>query len=619
MTDAFPTDVASALDGLEKDVEQNPRAYKEQIPKLRVLLADPGLVTSDRARALRLMGVAVNRSGIYRDALASLGEARGIAIASQDYRELAKIEREMAVVYAWRGDDQQAAVELLQAIAYACLEHDRENIARSLFELGRSEWEARRYDSAARLLRLVATISAADLPRREAQRVTVTLCQALNRLGQHAEVLEWVKQLKGELSPSERLRFLACLEEARALSGLGQSDAAERVLAEAKALIPSGENAFEHAEYLEAEAEFLAAKGGPSVEESLTKIACAFDDQNLVVRSAEIRTSLARHLFKHGETARARETLCVALRSAIAEGNIELAERLRAEMIKSEEGRHIEELADDVEEIAGASSLDRRFILLKRLGQGGFGMVHKALDLRDGQEVALKRIYLGSVYSPAQRTQLIASLRSEYGAAARLPPYPGIARVRDILIQPGGTLFVVQDYIDGVPLRELYKPVPQAVTLLPLLADITDALAMLHAKGIVHRDLKPENVIVREGKPVLIDFGIAFLGGSEDVLKRYGTVEYMAPEQASGEKVDFRADIYALGRMIAEIWRGQGSGGMAIFSAIWSKDGQKAMPSQLRRIVGQMLANNPNDRLADLGAIKTALRACCGESERRDD
>ena len=618
MTNDSPADLKSTLEALEQEFEQDPRAHNEQISKLRGLLTEPKLALCDRVRALRLMGVALNRSGVYRDALASLGEARGIAIAEQSYRELAKIQREMAVVYAWRGDDKQAAVELLQALAYGCLEQDTASTARNLAEFGRIEWEARRYASAARLLRLVVTTSAKDLPRREAQRAKVTLCQSLNRLGEHAEVLEWVKQLRSELSQSERLLFLACLEETRALYGLGWLEEAEALLKEAKTLIPPRDNAFEHAEYLEAEAEFLAAKGGPSVEESLTRIACAFDDQNLVVRSAEIRTSLARHLFKQGDTARARETLCVALRGAITEGNIELAERLRTEMIKSEEGRHIQEFADDVEEIAGRSSLDRHFILLKRLGQGGFGMVHKAIDLRDGEEVALKRVYLSAVYGQQKRTQLIASLGCEYGAASRLPPHPGIAHVRDILIEPGGTLFIVQDYIDGTKLRELYEPVPQVTRLLPLLADIADALAMLHAKRIVHRDLKPENVIVRDEKPVIIDFGIAYLEGSEDVLRRFGAAGYSAPEQVRGEKVDVRADIYSLGRMIAEIWGGRLPGRFDILRALRSKD-VGTMPRRLGLVVRQMLADNPNERLADLGAIAEALRDCCSEFDMRND
>jgi hypothetical protein len=597
--------ICSKLEGLLRDVEQNPTGYNEQISALEALLADPELPARARATALRLMGVALNRARLYRDALASLGAARGIAINEQDYAELANVQREMAVVYAWRGDDKQASMELLHALAYANLEQDRASIARSIAELGRVEWEARRYASAARLLRHVVTTSATDLPRREAQRVKVTLCQALNRLGQHSEALEWVKWLKAELDPTERrLLFLTRLEEARALSGLGRAAAAGTALAAATPRDGSGEESFEQAEYQEAETELAAASGGPSVEESLEALAMSFDDQNLVVRSAEIRIRLARHLFATGETERARTNLCTALRNAVAEGNIELAERLRAEMIKSQEGRHIEELAEDVEEIAGGSSLNRRFILIKRLGQGGFGVVHQALDLRDGLEVALKRIALSSVSDRQRRSRLIASLRSEYGAANRLPVHPGIARVRDILIEPGGTLFIVQDFVNGTSLRELYRPIPQAERLLLLLAGIAESLAVLKAKGIAHRDLKPENVIVRDQTPVVIDFGIAYLDGSEDLLRRLGTSGYAAPEQTRGERSNWRADIYALGKMLSEIW-GEERSGFSSFAKLWRK---QKIPKRIRYILPLLLAENPEDRLDDFDAIAAALR-----------
>ena len=101
--------------------------------------------------------------------------------------------------------------------------------------------------------------------------------------------------------------------------------------------------------------------------------------------------------------------------------------------------------------------------------------------------------------------------------------------------------------------------------ILPLLSQVADVLATLHANGVVHRDLKPDNVMVRRGRQgeeaILIDFGIALLDADNDALKRYGTAGYIAPEQAQGEKVDGRADIYSLGRMLAEIWVGDGRNG----------------------------------------------------------
>lgn len=597
-----------SIDRLAAEVDEYPGAYKEQDCELQQILSDENLEPTDRARALRLKGVALNRQGLYRDALATLGEAQRIAIDAHDYRELANIERETAVIYSWRGDDRAAALHLVHALAYGHLEGDEAGAARSIAELGRIELECRRYATAVRVLRLVATQDPQHLKKRQVQRAKVSLCQALNQLGQHDEVLEWSRELKAELPPGERLLFLTRLEEVRALVGLDQLEAAELALDETRKLMSQNAITFEQAEYAETASILAAKKGGPSVEEGLAATAAKFDEQDLVVRAAEIRIQLARHLVKASKADEARTLLGWVLRSAISADNLELAERLRSEMLKSSGVGQTSELADEVNSIAGGATLNRRFILLKRIGQGGFAIVHKALDLRDGQEVALKRISLDAIYSPVRREELAASIRNEYGAAIKLPSHPGIARLRDILMDPGGSLFVVQDYVSGPCLRELYDSGPEPKQIMPLLADLADTLAVLHAKQIVHRDLKPENVIIGEKGPVLIDFGIALLVGTRDMFKHYGSADYMSPEQAKGEAVDARSDTYSLGKMVAEAWAGRFSGRVSFFAALWSKQRFGTMPRQLGLIVQQMLAERAEDRPSALGPIAETLR-----------
>jgi serine/threonine protein kinase len=123
----------------------------------------------------------------------------------------------------------------------------------------------------------------------------------------------------------------------------------------------------------------------------------------------------------------------------------------------------------------------------------------------------------------------------------------------------------------------------------------------------VHRDVKPENVVVRDGKsPVLIDLGVALVEGSPDALERFGTPPYVAPEQAEGGKVDFRADIYALGQMIAEIW-GAKLPGPFNFRLFGQRP--QAMPRVLGRLARQMLKADPEQRSSDLKSIAAELRA----------
>src|SRR5262249_22552136 len=177
----------------------------------------------------------------------------------------------------------------------------------------------------------------------------------------------------------------------------------------------------------------------------------------------------------------------------------------------------------------------------------------------------------------------------------------------DLLIEPKGAIYIVQEFIDGPTLRKVLAGGAPRDQLLGYLAGVADALAALHAKGIVHRDVKPENVVLRGGSsPVLIDLGIALVAGSQDGLVRMGTLPYMAPEQKSDGVVDGRADIYALGKMVAEIF-----GGKLPPLLSFGSFGQRPqdMPPGLGKLVRLMLKEDPERRLADLKVIAETLRS----------
>jgi serine/threonine-protein kinase len=446
-----------------------------------------------------------------------------------------------------------------------------------------------------------------DLPPREVHHMTINLCQALNGLGKHAEVLSWTGKLQHELHAADaRLQFLVRLEEARAFAGLGRIEVAGGRLRGAGELILNAKgDAFEQFEYKEAEAELRILRNDPSVVETLKAVMEEFVDQGLVVRAANINLALASVLLKVGKDESAREVLSFTLRSALNANLVELADRVRAEMIKSAGAGQLAELAEVVELIGGQSSVDRRFILLERLGQGGSGEVYKALDLSNAQHVALKKLDL-KVYNEERRKHIINTIRTEYGVALSFV-HPGFARVRDLLIEPRGTIYIVQEFIDGPTLRQLYASGVGATRLQALLADVADSLFALHSKGIVHRDLKPENVVVRGGSsPVLVDLGIASIAGQADEFKHVGTPGYISPEQARGDYVDYRADVYALGKMIAEIWGHVGRPFTSVFSG-WVT-GRDTAPRAVLWLVRQMLRTDPNHRLGDLKVIASTLR-----------
>jgi tetratricopeptide (TPR) repeat protein len=597
-------DLAAALAAIERKVDDR-HSPRELAPELRRLMETIPEDSPLRPRMLRLRGIVLNRLKDPKRALEHLHLARQAAIKQQNIAEIVQAGREIAVVHAWRGEDRNAALALLRALAVAYLNNDHTATALALAEAGRIELEARRFDEAARLFRLVADFSPQPLNAQKLFRVRINLCQALNRLEKHQEVLAFAASLAADLAKAHdladkkgRLTFLTFLEEARAYVGLGKLDDAARSLERAHALLPSDQNEFEHDEYREAAAELKLARQDWTAIEDLKRLAKRYSDPSLTVRAANLRMMAARVLFNTGKAPEAGQLLADALRDAVKAGLPDLAQRIRGEMLEGEGAKHLDAVLKDnaqIESIGGEWSVGRQLIRVDTLGEGGGGKVYRAIDLRDGQEVAVKEVNL-AVYDETRRKQIIELVRNEYAVAVTLSEHPGIAKVRGLLSDPDGTLYIVQDLIKGTTLTKLYAPEPVPAKILPLLIDVADLLAMTHANHIVHRDLKPDNVMVRRGpnrdEAVLIDFGIALLDGQPDTLKSYGTAGYMAPEQALGQAVDGRADIYSLGKMILEAWVGASA------------------PKPLARVADQMLAENPAKR-PPLDEVKAALASCC--------
>ncbi len=215
-------------------------------------------------------------------------------------------------------------------------------------------------------------------------------------------------------------------------------------------------------------------------------------------------------------------------------------------------------------------TLSGRYLVEKLIGEGGMGAVYLAEHTHIRKRVAVKVLHPEMSRLP----EVVARFEREAMAAAHIE-HPNVASATDFGKLEDGSFFLVLEYVEGRSLRDAIAEGPLELgRAIRVARQIASALGRAHALGIVHRDLKPENVmlVAREGNPdfaKVLDFGIAkvpmgeFLGGSKapgQALTQlgmvYGTPEYMAPEQALGQPVDARADLYALGAIMFEMIAG---------------------------------------------------------------
>lgn len=269
------------------------------------------------------------------------------------------------------------------------------------------------------------------------------------------------------------------------------------------------------------------------------------------------------------------------------------------------------------------SHLAQRYRIERELGSGGMATVYLAQDVRHGRQVALKVLQRDVAQSVGAERFL-----REIQLAARLS-HPHILPLFDSG-EAGGWLFYVMPNVEGQSLRdrldrESQLPVDEA---LRLTREVAEALDHAHRHGVVHRDVKPENIMLHDGHAVVADFGIgkALSGVDEAVFTQtgvtVGTPAYMSPEQASGDAVDGRSDIYSLGCVLYEMLAGEqpftGPTAQAVIAKRFVQNPadlsalRSGVPRVVSSVVAKALARTPVDRYETAGHLVSALKQPTG-------
>jgi serine/threonine protein kinase len=286
----------------------------------------------------------------------------------------------------------------------------------------------------------------------------------------------------------------------------------------------------------------------------------------------------------------------------------------------------------ELDQCAIGSVIVGRYLIEKKLGQGGMGVVYLGRDRRLMDKRVVVKILLGEFVG---NEWTIRKFLQEKEALTRAN-HPGIVGILDAGELPGGQPFLVMEYIDGVTLHDAITP--GGVDLKRagnLIRQIGSALAAAHSNGIYHRDLKPENIMLQclsggEEQVRIIDFGIAKVHNSlvseHTVAGRFGTYVYMSPEQFRVEEITVASDVYSMGAIAYEVVTGHAPFNPKSFKHLGDmysagvqvppRELRRELPERAQKLILKALSQRPQDRFQNAVEFGDALAQALIENRK---
>jgi serine/threonine-protein kinase len=270
-------------------------------------------------------------------------------------------------------------------------------------------------------------------------------------------------------------------------------------------------------------------------------------------------------------------------------------------------------------------TLNNRYELQAKIGDGGMAVVYRALDTQLNRTVAVKILRDTYASDPA----FLQRFKREAQSAASLA-HPNIVNVYDVG-QDGDLNYIVMEYIEGVNLKDMINkeaPLPTQQAL-EITAQICDAIGYAHSRGLIHRDIKPQNILIdRSGRVKVTDFGIAKSQGDMTLTQTgitLGTVHYFSPEQAKGQPATPQSDIYSIGVVLYELLTGRIPFESDSPVALAIKHIEETpppprrynpnIPPELEQLVLRALSKNPAQRYPSAAAFAQILRGFESQAE----